>query len=351
MLQFAQKLLQWHNKNPRPLPWADGTRNPYKIWLSEVIMQQTRIEQGTPYYLRFIKRFPTIHHLAKASLDDVLKLWEGLGYYTRARNLHKAARFVVENLNGQFPKTYDELLHLPGIGPYSAAAISSFAFKQPHVVVDGNVKRLISRYCGIEESIDDPRTHEKIHSIATEFMNGNAPDVFNQAIMNFGALVCKPKPVCDSCPLSLKCYAHKNNLASALPLKTKKKENKHRYFHFIVLHYRGKILLQQRLNNDIWKGLYAPLLIEQYSSRSPARSKIVTTIKNTIGCDEFEFLKSTGRTKQILSHQTIHARYYHVNIVNPRKKLPEEFVWLGKKTIDAVGKPKLIAEMLRGLFQ
>ena len=152
-------MLQWHHENPRPLPWSGEIRDPYSIWLSEIIMQQTRIEQGTSYYLRFINKYPTVFHLADASLDEVMSMWEGLGYYTRARNLHKAARYIVENLEGKFPDSYDGLLALPGIGPYSAAAISSFAFGKRHVVVDGNVKRLISRYAGITESIDEPSTH------------------------------------------------------------------------------------------------------------------------------------------------------------------------------------------------
>ncbi|HUR31818.1 MAG TPA: A/G-specific adenine glycosylase [Saprospiraceae bacterium] len=351
MQWFTKVLLKWHRDNPRPLPWSNGSRNPYHIWLSEIIMQQTRIEQGTSYYLRFIKRYPTVFDLARASQDEVMQMWEGLGYYTRARNLHKAAKFIAENLDGKFPESYEGLLSLPGIGPYSAAAISSFAFGHHHVVVDGNVKRLVSRYSGVTESIDEPQTHEKIRKIAFDFMNGAPPDVFNQAIMNFGALVCKPKPLCNECPLAVKCYAHQHNLSSILPARTKKKLNRTRYFHFIVIHYRGKMLLQRRESNDIWKGLFAPPLLEQKSARAPSKSQVASFIENNIGHACFEHVKSSNPIQQLLTHQTIIGRYYHMKLLCSPKKLPESFVWVNDKTIHSLGKPKMVADQVSSLTQ
>ena len=309
-------------------------------------MQQTRVEQGTSYYLRFIEKYPTVHDLAKAHHDEVMHMWEGLGYYTRARNLHKAAKYIVENLDGNFPDTYEGLLQLPGIGPYSAAAISSFAYGHRHVVVDGNVKRLIARYAGIVESIDDPSTHEKIKTVASDFMNGAAPEVFNQAIMNFGALVCKPKPDCINCPLAVKCYAHKHNLSSSLPVRTKKKLNRIRYFHFIVIHYRGKILMQRREENDIWKGLYSPPLIERSSLHKPQLNLIETFICNIAGHQKVKLHHSAGPYKQALSHQTIHGKFHHAELLKAPVTLNEEFIWVNETDIHSVGKPKMVVEVL-----
>ncbi|MEP6795242.1 MAG: A/G-specific adenine glycosylase [Saprospiraceae bacterium] len=344
---FARTLLQWHRDNPRPLPWADSRSDPYHIWLSEIIMQQTRIEQGTEYYLRFVRQFPTIDSLASASIDQVMRLWQGLGYYTRARNLHKAARHIVENLDSHFPDTYEGLLALPGIGPYSAAAISSFAFGRRHVVVDGNVKRLIARFSGVINTIDDTSTHQQIHQIATAFMSGVSPAVFNQAIMNFGALVCKPKsPLCTSCPLATHCFAFQNNLVESLPVRTKKKEVRERYFHFVVLHYRGKILLQRREEKDIWHGLYIPPLLESKSIRMSSIIRFRSFAGELIGHDGIELIESSSTVRQLLSHQAINGRFVHFRLLSPPITSFETFVWVSKKTMNHYGKPKMIAEML-----
>jgi len=309
-------------------------------------MQQTRIEQGTSYYLRFIKKYPNVLLLADAPLDEVMQMWEGLGYYTRARNLHKAAKYVVETLDGKFPESYEDLLSLPGIGPYSAAAISSFAFGNRHVVVDGNVKRLIARYAGITESIDEPATHERIRRIAFDLMKDALPEVFNQAIMNFGAMICKPKPLCHVCPLNTKCYAYKNGLVSLLPVRSKKKANRIRYFHFIILHYQGKMLLQRREKKDIWKGLFTPLLIEQKSKRAPTKSVISNLLLNIIGHDNFEHVESSEPVQQLLTHQTIIGRYHHIRILGRPETLAESFVWVDEKNINDYGKPKMIMQMV-----
>lgn len=221
---FARHLLMWHADNPRPLPWDEGPRDPYHIWISEVIMQQTRIGQGASYYQKFILQFPTVTALADASLEDLMQVWEGLGYYSRVRNLHKAAKTIVEIHGGVFPETYAALLSLPGVGPYSAAAISSFAFNQRHPVIDGNVKRLLSRFEGVTESIDAPASLPILRQHAWKHIRDVDPATFNQAIMNYGAMMCRPKnPLCSTCELASKCYAYRNGLVEMLPVRNEKR--------------------------------------------------------------------------------------------------------------------------------
>ena len=347
---FARILIQWHHDNPRPLPWTNETPDPYRIWLSEIIMQQTRIDQGTDYYLRFVHTFPTVKSLAVASQDEVMRLWQGLGYYTRARNLHKAACYIVQKLDGRFPETYDGLLALPGIGPYSAAAISSFAFGGKHAVVDGNVKRVVSRFVGLRDSIDDPAAHDQIRKIATAYMTDVPPGLFNQAIMNFGALVCKPKgALCNTCPLSKKCYAFQHDLVDVLPVRSKKKMNTVRHFHFIVFHYRGRFLLQRREGNDIWRGLYAPPIMERNSPRTPSLAQLNLFAAKIIGHIKMNLSVSSATVRQLLSHQTIIGRFHHITLLRPPTALSEDYIWVSNKTIHQYGKPKMIVEMNESL--
>jgi len=343
---FTRALLQWHHDNPRPLPWSGESPDPYRIWLSEIIMQQTRIEQGTIYYLRFVESFPTIKSLSEASPDEVMRLWQGLGYYTRARNLHKTAKYIVQHLDGLFPQTYEGLLNLPGIGPYSAAAISSFAFGQRHAVVDGNVKRVIARFSGINQSIDDPSTHDMILKIAMGYMKNSSPGLFNQAIMNFGALVCKPKgALCNSCPLSKKCYAFQNNMVDILPVRSKKKLNRDRYFHFFVFQYRGKFLMQRREGKDIWHGLYTPPLMERKSERSLSVSRIQNFAFELAGHNDFEVVGTSSTIRQLLSHQTLLGKFVYIKLRSAPKGFTKKEEWISKKNIQHYGKPKMIVQM------
>lgn len=308
-------------------------------------MQQTRIAQGWSYYLRFIERFPDVEELAGASQDEVLRYWQGLGYYSRGRNLHKAAQMVVEEYGGVFPQTFEELKKLPGVGEYTAAAIASFAYGQAHPVVDGNVKRVLSRYCGYEGSIDDPSGHKEILALATKLMKGTSPADFNQAIMNFGALVCTPKNAqCAACPLSSKCYAYKNDCVDRLPVRTKKKTNTNRYFHFIVLTWKGKILMTRRGDKDIWRGLYTPLLIETRSTRKPSPKTILAAITAHTGTDNVQHTHSTETTKQLLSHQTIHGRFHHYTLIEKPGPSSEEFVWVTTRQLDDFPRPKMVVE-------
>ena len=234
-MNFSRSIIEWYGHNKRDLPWRN-TKDAYKIWISEIILQQTRVEFGLKYYFKFLQKFPTIYALSDAKENEVLKVWEGLGYYSRARNLHFTSKFIVNNLNGKFPNTYLEILSLKGIGTYTAAAISSFAFKLPFAVLDGNVIRLLSRYFGIKVPFDTSKGKKLFQQLSQELLNENVPDLHNQAIMEFGALICKPKlPKCDICHFNNLCYAYNYNLVKKLPIKQKKIKIKKKYINYLII--------------------------------------------------------------------------------------------------------------------
>ena len=256
MAKFSSSIISWYNDNKRDLPWRQ-TEDPYKIWLSEIILQQTRVEQGSSYYDALISKYPTITSLADANADDVLRLWQGLGYYSRARNLHAAAKYVKNELNGVFPNTYDEIIKLKGVGDYTASAISSFAFKEVKPVLDGNVFRVIARHFGIFSDIAKAGSKKDFKKVLFEIIDSKRPDTFNQAIMEFGALQCSPKkPNCLFCPLNHSCYAYSHDKQGELPIKIKKIKRKSRYFNYIIIKCKDKIALHKRSSGDIWEGLY-----------------------------------------------------------------------------------------------
>ena len=261
--EFSNRLVAWYLQNKREMPWR-LTRNPYKIWLSEIILQQTRVEQGLPYYNSFLSAFPTIFDLANASEDEVLKLWQGLGYYTRARNLHSCAKHIVNELNGNFPNTYDELLKLKGVGDYTASAIASICFDQPTAVVDGNVYRVLSRVFGIDTPINSTQGKKEFKALAQQLIDPSQPANFNQAIMEFGAIQCKPKnPYCLHCDFNDGCYALQKNGIHKLPVKLSKTNVKKRYFNYLVFKsIINTTILEQRTKSGIWQGLYQFPLIE-----------------------------------------------------------------------------------------
>ena len=254
-IQITPLLINWYSREKRDLPWRI-TRNPYAIWLSEIILQQTRVTQGTPYYEKFIKAYPTVHNLAAASEQEVLKLWEGLGYYSRARNLHKAARQVSKEYGGTFPNSYIELLKLKGIGPYTAAAIASICFHEKVPAVDGNVFRLISRLFGIHENINKASTRKIFEKTIDLIMPSSAPGDFNQAMMEFGALICTPRPRCENCDLQFNCISFKEKTQHILPIKKKKIKIKTRVLFYWIFTYQEKICLNKRIKGDIWEGLW-----------------------------------------------------------------------------------------------
>jgi len=310
-LDFTKKLLSWHHKtNKRELPWK-GEKDPYRIWLSEIILQQTRVEQGTAYYQRFIKKFPTVQDLASAGEKEVFKTWEGLGYYSRCRNLISSAQKIVGQHEGRFPSGYEELLLLPGVGHYTAAAIASFAFQLPHAVVDGNVERILSRYFGVALEKQSAAGRKIYASLAEELLDKNQPGVYNQAIMDFGATVCKPQnPLCSQCVLSASCQAYLNDWTSALPVKKTIKERTVRHFNYIIAGPDSKkVWIRKREGKDIWNNLYELILLE--TVKNLPQDQIVKTdfFRRHFGNRRIGIRSVSPEFSQILTHQHIRARF------------------------------------------
>jgi A/G-specific adenine glycosylase len=343
---FTQKLFRWYSLNKRNLPWL-GSNNPYLVWLSEVILQQTRVEQGLDYFLKFKKKYPTIKKLANAEPDEVMKMWEGLGYYSRARNMHSTAKTIDNELNGVFPSAYDELLKLKGIGTYTAHAILSYAYKQPYAVVDGNVLRIFSRFYGINEAVDTPNGKNIIQAKANLLLDKNAPDIFNQALMDFGSLVCKPKnPDCINCPFNNKCVAFKEDQTAYYPIKSKKIKQKVRYFHFFLITDTRNLLLTQRTDKDIWKNLYQFPVI---TTENPARLTEVMNhpdFKALNLNNNMRIIEST-MYKQQLTHQKLLCRFYIFEVNDLEKiELPDTFI-IDFKQLKKYAFPGVIRDFLK----
>lgn len=308
--QFALQLIEWYRCHQRELPWRT-TKDPYKIWLSEIILQQTRVVQGLPYYQRFIESYPTVYELAAASETAVLRLWQGLGYYSRARNLHACARSIVEKYNGKFPDNYKELLSLPGIGPYTAAAIASIVFKEPVPVLDGNVYRVLSRIFGIEVPINSPAGKHIFNMLAQDLLPPDRPDVYNQAIMDFGALQCTPvKPLCSTCIFQLECQALRTNKQEELPVKQPRIKIKPRFFHYLVIQAEDSLLMKMRQKGDIWTGLYDFYLIED--KQSTEFEQLEDVLVDLIKKHQLSITKSPKLYKHILTHRIIYATFFKV---------------------------------------
>jgi A/G-specific adenine glycosylase len=310
---FTKQLLKWAHTVNRPMPWK-GEKDAYLIWLSEIIMQQTRVEQGLPYYLKFKQKYPTVILLANAKEDEVMKLWQGLGYYSRARNLHTAAKTVKEKFKGKFPENYDEILSLKGVGDYTAAAIASFAYEMPYAVVDGNVYRVLSRYFGIKTPVDSSRAKKEFTVLANELLKfAEKPSIFNQAIMDFGALKCKPAlPDCTKCPLKKNCFAFLNGKVNVFPVKEKKPKMKERFFHYIVIRDENQLLLQKRTATDIWKNMYEFPMIEAEKMISVSDLKKHKTWKKLFVNNKMKITAEVIQTTQKLTHQKINAVFYQV---------------------------------------
>lgn len=313
---IAENLIFWYKRNKRELPWR-MTRDPYKIWLSEIILQQTRVEQGLPYYQRFVEKYPNIKHFAKASEQEILKLWQGLGYYSRALNLLKAAHQVHENYNGKFPEKYSELLNLKGVGPYTAAAIASIAFGEAVPVLDGNVYRVISRLFAIREAIDESANRKIFTSILNDLIINQNPADFNQAIMEFGALYCVPRnPNCGNCPLESKCMGKKKNLVSILPYKKGKTKVKTIYHYYLFAEdVNGKTFLQQRDKKGIWKGLYEFPLIETLELMDFNSLLVHPKWRQFVPANKKFHIELTEGIKHNLSHWQILATFVHIKVV------------------------------------
>lgn len=309
MNPISQKLISWYRKNKRDLPWRD-TKDPYKIWLSEIILQQTRVEQGKPYYYKFTEQYPTVSHLAQAPLDEVLKTWQGLGYYSRARNMHVAAQEIMTKYNGKFPMNYADIRNLKGVGDYTAAAIASFSYGLSYAVVDGNVYRVLSRLYHINTPIDSHIGKKQFAELAQNILSAKDPANHNQAIMELGATVCKPQnPDCQNCPLVDHCVAFQKGDIASYPVKGKSKAVQNRYFNYIYLTDGENLCLQQRGTEDIWKGLYDLPMVE--STQLFSMEELM---------EDAYYIDLQGRQKLIyqghkdylhkLTHRNIFARYH-----------------------------------------
>lgn len=335
MTDFHLLIADWYRQTKRDLPWRE-TNDPYFIWLSEVILQQTRVDQGISYYYRFIERFPTLKELADVDLQTILNHWQGLGYYSRARNLHQTAKFISSELNGVFPESYAELITLKGIGPYTAAAIASFAFNENVPVVDGNVYRVLARYFDIDEPINSTRGVKLFKLLAETLIDPLRPALHNQAIMEFGALHCTPKnPKCSSCVLQGSCLAFANRTINERPVKIKKQAARNRFFHYLIFNVEGNTYLQQRKGRDIWEELYQFPLIETESD-GPLDVSLSAHLDRVV--------QISVPLTHLLSHQRITARFYHIVPIDLKPET--DWILIQNSAIQDFPIPRLIDKYL-----
>ena len=338
--KFPVILMRWNrHQNARQMPWK-GEKDPYKIWLSEIILQQTRVEQGLKYYEKFVSHFPNIHQLAAAKDEKIYKLWEGLGYYSRCRNLIESARFISKNLNGKFPQTYDDILALKGVGHYTASAIASFAYNLPYAVVDGNVYRVLSRVFGIKTPIDSTDGKKLFSQLALELLHKAKPGIYNQALMDFGAVICKPLPICNACVLKDYCFAFKNDLVNHLPVKEKKIKIVTRYFHYLVVEHNKGIYVRKRTDNDIWKSLHEFVLVETNHPTPPNTVVAKAEKQRILKKNSYKILAVSPVYTQQLSHQKIVGRF--IKIVSNKEVKLAGFKTISLKRLSGLAFPRLI---------
>jgi A/G-specific adenine glycosylase len=347
-IDFTKKLLKWNrSQNKRMMPWK-GEINPYRIWLSEIILQQTRVVQGTVYYEKFISAFPTLLDLANASEREVFKYWEGLGYYSRCRNLIAAAKQIVAEYRGNFPSSYSEILSLPGVGPYTAAAIASFAFKLPYAVVDGNVERVLARYFGITTPTSSAAGKNLYNSIASELLNTKHPAVYNQAIMDFGATICKPQnPLCNQCVQSANCQAYKYGWAGRLPVKRSSAPRKKRWLYYFIVHSgKDRIWIRKRTQNDIWQNLYEFVLWETGKIIPHDEIRRSVFFRSHFEEQGFQIRYISPVFSQTLTHQSITSSFIHID--NTMLKL-SGYQSASLKELQDYPFPKLLADYIKNL--
>ena len=339
-------MLVWYPRHQRDLPWR-RTRDPYAIWLSEVILQQTRVAQGLPYYETFLAAYPTVQALAAAPEAEVLRYWQGLGYYSRARNMHRTAQQVVAEDGGCFPSTYAELLKLRGIGPYTAAAIASFAFDEAVAVLDGNVYRVLARIFGLHSDIAAPSSRKEFQAVADQHIPASVPADFNQAIMEFGAIQCTPaKPDCLFCPLQQSCWAFQHGQVALLPVKSKAKKARTRYFHYFVLRHGGLTYLRERREKDIWRGLYDFALTETDTAELTADELVRHLDALGAALDTRHAAEPSAAYRHVLSHQKLEVRFHDLPLAQPLPAATLRDLGLRAYSageIDALPKSKLIA--------
>lgn len=311
---FTRILRGWGRENRRDLPWI-GCRDPYRVWISEVVLQQTRVEQGLPYYNKIITRFPDVRTLAAASEEEVLKLWEGLGYYRRARLMRRTACLVAREMDGRFPDDVDGLRALPGVGPYTAAAIASFAFGRPCAVVDGNVERLLARCFGVEEPVDTAAGRRRLAGLAEDVLDRRDPGAHNQAVMDFGSRVCRPRdPDCPACPLASRCRARASGRVADLPRKGPRARLRKRWFHWLVVERRGRLWVRKRTEGDIWPGLWEFPLVETPRPTSVERLLETPAFGAWVEGRRWRLTWRSGLHRQVLSHQDIRARFLRLTV-------------------------------------
>ena len=348
-MNFPGEIINWYYINKRDLPWR-STTDPYIIWLSEIILQQTRVEQGTPYFNRFAENYPTVSDFALASENEILKHWQGLGYYSRGRNMLQTAQMVMEEYGGYFPKNYDELLKLKGVGEYTAAAISSFSNNEARAVVDGNVFRLLARYFGIDAAINTGAGKKLFIRLANDIMDKNQAAIYNQAVMEFGSLQCKPaNPDCSICPLLPGCEAYRQNRVHELPLKLKAKKVRERFFNYMVLKKNNRLLMHRRDANDIWQNLYQFPLFETSVATD---AKTVTQSKEFIALfgGKATIKKAHQNVRHLLSHQKLNARFIEIDYEPGVNTLPEYYFFADDKDLQIMAQPKLIFEFIKKFF-
>jgi A/G-specific adenine glycosylase len=343
---FTSTLLEWNkNDNTRSMPWK-GEKDPYRIWLSEIILQQTRVEQGWAYYERFILNYPTVKELAAAPEEAAFRLWQGLGYYARCKNMLAAAKQIVSQYHGHFPNTYDSIRSLKGVGPYTAAAIASFAFNLPHAVLDGNVFRVLSRYFDIDTPIDSTTGKKQFTELAQELLPHGESAAYNQSIMDFGAVICKPQlPACHSCPLAKKCKAFQLGLTALLPVKTKKLVIRKRYFYYLVLQHGDNVYIRKRTESDIWQNLHEFILIETTGPEDTATLQSSAAFKNIVKDIRYNMDAASSTFKQQLTHQTIHSQFLLLTVA----QMPEipGYVAVRRDQLDQYAFPKTITDFLK----
>ncbi len=346
-MNFSDELVQWYLKNKRDLPWRNTT-NAYVIWLSEIILQQTRVEQGLPYFHRFLDKYPDVKSFAAADEGEILNLWQGLGYYSRGRNMLKTARQVVNEFDELFPVAYLQLLRLKGIGEYTAAAISSFAANEAKAVVDGNVFRVLARYFGVSEPINSTKGKKIFQEIADDILNNEHPGLHNQAMMEFGAMLCKPKnPDCNICPVRTGCYAFNHNAITILPQKLKKVKIRERYLNYILITDGDTILMNKRDEKDIWANMYDLPLIETPGPMSSAEVVNLARVKEFFG-DRIQIIETFKIKKHILTHQHLHVQFIHIR--NSVIKLEQKWFYADVNSLQELPMPKIIFIFINNLF-
>ncbi|MDR6563932.1 MULTISPECIES: A/G-specific adenine glycosylase [unclassified Arcicella] len=345
---FSKKITNWYLQHKRDLPWRN-TQNPYYIWLSEIILQQTRVAQGMPYYYKFVNAFPTIQDLANAEENEVLRLWQGLGYYSRARNLHKTAKMVVEDYNGIFPKKYSELLKLKGIGTYTAAAIASFSSGEKVAVLDGNVYRVLARVFGETTDISGKDAKKVFTQLAESVLPDDNSAMHNQAIMEFGALQCTPAlPNCMFCPLSMECIAYATGRVGVLPVKSKKIKVKERFFNYFIIEQNGNFAMRKRKGRDVWEGMYDFYLKECEENIQDLLYLANEDVFLTDLMKKSLIKRESITYTHILTHQRIQTKFWHLEVQeNFLVDLPQELEWYSLNEVDDLPKSTLVNNYLK----